>query len=72
MACALQAAEEVEFEEPSTYQEAIRSTESAQWMAAMSEELESLHKNQTWELVKGEKNCWLQVGLQEEGWNPRG
>ncbi|KAK2999324.1 hypothetical protein RJ639_022654 [Escallonia herrerae] len=43
----------------------------------MTEEMESLHKNQMWELVKlpmGQKICWLQMGLQEEGgnsWNER-
>jgi transposase InsO family protein len=49
---ALQVAEEVEFHEPSTYKEAISGTESAQWLAAMGDEMESLHKNQTWELVR--------------------
>ncbi|XP_074282612.1 uncharacterized protein LOC141607153 [Silene latifolia] len=48
---ALQIADEIESEEPSSYKEAIVSSESVQWLAAMSEEMESLHKNNTWELV---------------------
>ena len=49
---ALSIAENIEVEEPSTYKEAITSSKSAQWVVAMSEEIESLHKNLTWELVK--------------------
>ena len=37
---------------PSTYSKAITSSESAQWVIAMNKEIESLHKSQTWELVK--------------------
>lgn len=36
-----------------------------------SPEVESLHRNKTWVLVKPPKerqeNCWLQMGLQKEG-----
>ncbi|KAJ4714183.1 Retrovirus-related Pol polyprotein from transposon TNT 1-94 [Melia azedarach] len=51
---ALQVAEEVDTDsnEPSTYKEAVTCTESTQWLAAMGDEMESLHKNQTWELTK--------------------
>lgn len=35
--------------EPCSYREAVSSSES---VTAMSEEIESLHNNQTWELVK--------------------
>ena len=49
---AFQVAEEVDSPEPSTYREAISGSESAQWLAAMGDEMESLHKNGTWELVK--------------------
>ena len=52
VAYALQVAEEVDPHEPSTYKEAVTSTESAQWLAAMGDEMESLQKNQTWELTK--------------------
>ncbi|KAK3043650.1 hypothetical protein RJ639_000066 [Escallonia herrerae] len=44
--------ENIEVEEPATYKEAIKSMESTQWTIAMSEMIESLYKNQTWELVK--------------------
>ncbi|KAK8934281.1 hypothetical protein KSP39_PZI015017 [Platanthera zijinensis] len=37
--------------DPKSYKEAIESKESSQWMAAIEEEIESLHKNKTWELV---------------------
>ncbi|KAJ4711603.1 Retrovirus-related Pol polyprotein from transposon TNT 1-94 [Melia azedarach] len=54
VAYALQVAEEVDTDsnEPSTYKEAVTCTESTQWLAAMGDEMESLHKNQTWELTK--------------------
>ncbi|KAJ4703769.1 Retrovirus-related Pol polyprotein from transposon TNT 1-94 [Melia azedarach] len=54
VAYALQVAEEVDTDsnEPSTYKEAVTCTESTQWLAAMRDEIESLHKNQTWELTK--------------------
>ena len=55
MAYALQVANEVEDEpsadEPPTYKEAVSGTERAKWLAAMEEEIESLLKNLTWELV---------------------
>jgi len=38
-----------------TYREAITSNESSQWIGSMNEELESLYKNRTWELVKSPK-----------------
>ncbi|KAH9771354.1 Integrase catalytic domain-containing protein [Citrus sinensis] len=36
---------------PSTYREAVSNPESIQWKKAMNEEMQSLHKNETWELV---------------------
>nr|GEW45727.1 retrovirus-related Pol polyprotein from transposon TNT 1-94 [Tanacetum cinerariifolium] len=49
---ALQVAEEVESIEPATYREVITSKESDMWIESMGEEIESLHKKNTWELVK--------------------
>lgn len=40
-----------EIREPKSYHDAINSTERAQWLEAMQDELESLQANQTWELV---------------------
>ncbi|KAH9707030.1 Integrase catalytic domain-containing protein [Citrus sinensis] len=37
--------------EPSTFHEALESSDIALWMTAMQEEIEALHKNKTWELV---------------------
>ncbi|KAE8734764.1 hypothetical protein F3Y22_tig00000715pilonHSYRG00142 [Hibiscus syriacus] len=37
--------------EPSTYQEAINSSNASLWMMAMQEEIEALYKNNTWDLV---------------------
>ncbi|KAE8667244.1 hypothetical protein F3Y22_tig00112428pilonHSYRG00010 [Hibiscus syriacus] len=51
--------------EPSTYQEAINSSDASLWMMAMQEEIEALHKNNTWGLVplpQGKKpigNKWV-------------
>ncbi|KAI4299821.1 hypothetical protein L6164_033246 [Bauhinia variegata] len=41
----------MEEEEPSTLQEAMNSSDASQWMTAMQEEMEALHKNKTWKLV---------------------
>ncbi|KAG8490001.1 hypothetical protein CXB51_016020 [Gossypium anomalum] len=43
---------------PSTYTEAISNPDGVKWKQAMKEEMQSLHKNRTWELVtlpKGKK-----------------
>ena len=48
-------AESIEVHEPSSYHEAVTCDESVQWLVAMNEEIESLHKNHTWELVKPPK-----------------
>ncbi|KAH9648557.1 hypothetical protein KPL70_025642 [Citrus sinensis] len=51
--------------EPSTFHEALNSSDVALWMTAMQEEIEALHKNKTWELVplpRGRKaigNKWV-------------
>nr|GEY15810.1 copia LTR rider [Tanacetum cinerariifolium] len=49
---ALQVVEDVESLELDTYREAITSKDSDMWIMAMGEEIESLHKNKTWELVQ--------------------
>lgn len=46
-AYALTVGDEVEIDEPSSYSEAMASNESSQWLGVMSEEMESLHRNQT-------------------------
>nr|GFB28875.1 retrovirus-related Pol polyprotein from transposon TNT 1-94 [Tanacetum cinerariifolium] len=45
------AAEEEDTQEPLIYQEAVASEDSSKWKAAMKEEMDSLRKNKTWELV---------------------
>ena len=44
-AYALHAAEEIDSNEPATYQEAINHPEAENWLLAMKEEMESLYKN---------------------------
>ena len=52
-AYALSVAEEIEGNtEPSTYSEVINSTNCNNWVTAMHDEMESLEKNGTWDLVK--------------------
>jgi hypothetical protein len=52
VAFALSVAEEVDnAQEPLNYSEAILSADSEKWMGAMHEEIESLEKNGTWEVV---------------------
>ena len=59
------AADESESSDPSTYSEALSSSESDLWLKAMKEEMDALHGNETWKLVerpKGSKviNCrWV-------------
>ena len=38
--------------DPYTYEEAIESQDRERWVRAMSEEMQSLHKNETWRLVR--------------------
>lgn len=44
--------EEIEYSEPSSYEEAVESKEYKKWMQAMIEEIDSLLKNGTWVLVE--------------------
>ena len=39
-------------EEPFTYSEAVSCDDYGRWMIIMQEEMESLHKNGTWDLVR--------------------
>ena len=49
---ALSCAEQVEdASEPATYTEAIDSVDKDKWISAMQEEMQSLEKNDTWEIV---------------------
>lgn len=36
---------------PDTFEEAIKSSNSKEWLIAMNNEMNSLQQNQTWELV---------------------
>jgi hypothetical protein len=38
--------------DPTAFQELVNSQEKSRWVGAMVEEMESLHKNQTWDLVE--------------------
>ena len=38
--------------DPTTFQEAIHNEEKGRWMGSIMEEIQSLHKNQTWDLVE--------------------
>jgi hypothetical protein len=38
--------------DPTTFQEVVNSQEKNRWVGAMAEEMESSHKNQTWDLVE--------------------
>ena len=52
-AYALSIAQEVNDDvEPASYTEAVSCADSSKWLVAMNEEIESLHKNNTWSLTK--------------------
>jgi hypothetical protein len=56
-------------QESSILLEAVTSNESAFWVVAMNEVIESLHKKQTWDLLKLPKDSKT-VGLRRSyGWN---
>jgi len=48
---ALAVGENLYYDEPKSYKNAIQSKEASEWLIAMNEEMQSLKKNQTWELV---------------------
>src|ERR1044072_588767 len=48
--------------DPSTFREALNSPETDRWMGAMQKEMESLKKNETWDLVP------LPKGKRDIGW----
>ncbi|KAG8497502.1 hypothetical protein CXB51_008962 [Gossypium anomalum] len=53
VAYALNVVEDIDAnQEPSNYSKPISYEDSEKWMFAMQEEMESLHKNKTWDLVK--------------------
>ncbi|KAG8472564.1 hypothetical protein CXB51_034519 [Gossypium anomalum] len=53
VAYALNVAKDIDVnQEPSNYSEAISYEDSEKWMFAIQEEMESLHKTKTWDLVK--------------------
>ncbi|KAG8486278.1 hypothetical protein CXB51_019698 [Gossypium anomalum] len=53
VAYALNVAKDIDSnQETSNYSEAVSCEDSVKWMFAMQEEMESLHKNKTWDLVK--------------------
>lgn len=52
-------AEDIDQDESRTYKEAISSRQAASWVEAMTEEKESLHKNDTWDLVLPPKGCMI-------------
>ena len=49
---ALEAAHEIDDEEPKIFNEAIQSKFRKEWKEAMDDEILSLHNNETWELVR--------------------
>ena len=56
------------------YCQVVSSKNLNQWAETISEEIESLHKNQTWKLVRclrAEDFC-LQMSFQEKGTHSRG
>ncbi|KMQ92977.1 retroelement pol polyprotein [Lasius niger] len=54
-----------EYQEPKTFNDAVRSDQAKQWKAAMKEEMDSLKKNETWKIVelpeeaKALENKWV-------------
>lgn len=74
VAYALNAAEELEIEEPKMYAEVMKTKERKFWNAAAKEEFVSLEKNGTWVLIerpKGQKLVGVSMDFQVKTWYPR-
>ena len=56
IAHALNVGKKLDLNEPSTFEEACQREDKDLWLAAMKEEMQSLHKNQTWKLVDRPSN----------------
>nr|GEX02178.1 hypothetical protein [Tanacetum cinerariifolium] len=63
VAYAFAAAKEEDTHEPLTYQKAVACEDSSKWKAAMKEEMDSLRKNKTWELVDHQARQKLRAGI---------
>nr|GEY50390.1 retrovirus-related Pol polyprotein from transposon TNT 1-94 [Tanacetum cinerariifolium] len=63
-AYAFVAAEKEDTHEPLTYQEPVSCEDSSKWKAAMKEEMDSLRKNKTWELLDL-KTTFLRGNVEE-------
>ena len=70
VAYALSVADNIEsIEEPSTYEETVSCNDSSKGMIVMQEEMESLHKNVTWDMVrlpKGKKFIQCKWGFKKK------
>lgn len=55
VAYALSVVDAVEYNDPVAYKDIVSSNDSEKWLFAMNEEMKSLQKNQTLELVKSLK-----------------
>ncbi|XP_012849888.1 PREDICTED: retrovirus-related Pol polyprotein from transposon TNT 1-94 [Erythranthe guttata] len=49
--------ESLDGNEPKSYKDALKSDKSTEWLNSMNDEMNSLHVNQTWELVPKPVNC---------------
>ena len=56
VAYALNSVEDIAIEEPTSYREAVKSSDPGNWIKAMEEEMDSLIKNKTWTLVTNPGN----------------
>jgi hypothetical protein len=62
IAYALVVAENIDYDEPRSYKEAMQSKKAPEWMIAMNEEMRFLKKKITWDLVT------LPKGVKLIGW----
>ena len=56
IAYALATSHEIDETEPKSYKEAVNSTSKVEWQKAMDDEIASLYKNNTWELMRKPNN----------------
>jgi transposase InsO family protein len=47
----------LDVEEPTTYEEAMNSNHSKEWEAAIQEEMQAMHDNNTWEVIVKPEKC---------------
>ena len=64
VAYTLVVAYEIEKEKPKSFEKAKRSKDWKHWKNDVNEEIDSLERNHTWDLIERSEDCGMQVDFQ--------